>query len=63
MLHQLGADESLPRVAQERLWRRDFCDGAKLRQADLESGATHSGLLCATLWCNLNTYSARRGSK
>ena len=26
---------------QERLWQRDFCAGAKLRRADLESGALH----------------------
>ena len=29
--------------AQEQLERRDFCDGAKLRRADLESGASHIG--------------------
>ena len=28
---------------QERLWRRDFCDGAKLRRADLKSGESHIG--------------------
>ena len=28
---------------QERLWRRDFCNGAKLRRADLKSGASHIG--------------------
>ena len=28
---------------QERLWRRDFYDGTKLRPADIESGASHSG--------------------
>ena len=25
---------------QERLWRRDFCNGAKLLRADLESGVS-----------------------
>ena len=35
---------------QERLWRRDFDDGAKLRCIDLERGASHTGLvLCHTL--------------
>ena len=35
---------------QERLWRRDFVDGATLRHADLESGASHIGyVLCHTL--------------
>ena len=33
---------------QERLWRRDLYDGAKLRRANLESGASHNGL-CHTL--------------
>ena len=34
---------------QERLWRVDFCDGAKLRRADLDSGASHIGqVLCHT---------------
>ena len=28
---------------QERLWRRDLYDGAKLRRANLDSGASHSG--------------------
>ena len=28
---------------QEQLWRADFCDGTKLPQADLESGASHIG--------------------
>ena len=28
---------------QELLWRRDYCDGAKLSRADLESGASHIG--------------------
>ena len=28
---------------QERLWLPDFCDGAKLRRADLKSGASHIG--------------------
>lgn len=28
---------------QERLWWRDFCDGAKLRRVDLESGESHFG--------------------
>ena len=28
---------------QERLWWRDFCNGAKLRPADLESGGSHIG--------------------
>ena len=28
---------------QDLLWRRDFCDGAKLRRADLESGASNIG--------------------
>ena len=27
---------------QERLWRRDFCDRAKLRRTDLESGGSHN---------------------
>ena len=26
---------------QERLFRRDFCNGAKLRRADLSSGESH----------------------
>ena len=26
---------------QERLWRRNFCNGAKLPSADLESGVSH----------------------
>ena len=26
---------------QKRLWRRDFCDGAKLRRADLLSEQSH----------------------
>ena len=30
---------------QERLWRRDFCDGAKLRRADLLSEESHIGLM------------------
>ena len=30
-----------PVHTQERLWRRDFSDGAKLRRADLENGASH----------------------
>ena len=35
---------------QELLQRRDFCDGAKMRRADLESGASHIGyVLCDTL--------------
>ena len=35
---------------QERLWRRDFCDGAKLSRADIESGKSHVGeVLCHTL--------------
>ena len=34
----------------ELLQRRDFCDGAKMRRADLESGASHIGyVLCDTL--------------
>ena len=35
---------------QERLWRRDLCGEAKLRRADLKSGASHIGhFLCLTL--------------
>ena len=30
-----------PVHTQERLWRRDFSDGAKTRRADLENGASH----------------------
>ena len=30
---------------QERLWRRDFCDGANLRRADLLSEESHIGLM------------------
>ena len=30
---------------QEQLWQRDFCDGAKLRRADLLSGESHTGKL------------------
>ena len=42
---KLGRDKE-----EERLWRRDFYDGAKLRRIDLESGASHIGLvLCHTL--------------
>ena len=42
---KLGRDKE-----EERLRRRDFYDGAKLRRADLESGASRIGLvLCHTL--------------
>ena len=42
---KLGRDKE-----EERLRRRDFNDGAKLHLADLESGASHIGLvLCHTL--------------
>ena len=42
---KLGRDKEV-----ERLWRRYFYDGAKLRRADLESGASRIGLvLCPTL--------------
>ena len=30
-----------PIRTQERLWRRDFSNGAKTRRADLENGASH----------------------
>ena len=33
-----------PVHTQERLWRRDFSNGAKLRRADLENGASHLDL-------------------
>ena len=33
--------DKAPVHTQERLWRRDFCHGAKTRRADLENGASH----------------------
>ena len=33
-----------PVHTQERLWRRDFSNGAKLHRADLENGASHLDL-------------------
>ena len=33
---------------QERLWQRDFCDGAKMRHADLLRGESHIGKLCVS---------------
>ena len=39
------ATEIIPNRAsvytEQRLWRREFCDGTKLCGADLESGASH----------------------
>ena len=39
---------------QKRWFGRDFCNGPKLRHADLESGAWHIGNFCVTLWCSVN---------
>lgn len=50
--------------SQERLWWCDFCDGEKLRSADLESrGHILDSWFCAILWYSVNTYSAHNRSK
>ena len=41
----------------------DFCNGAKLRRADLESETSHTGWLTATLRWSVYKYSDRSGSK
>ena len=38
-----GPPDKASVYAQEQLGRRDFCDRAKLRRADLERGASHIG--------------------
>ena len=48
---------------KQRFWRRVFCDGATLRRANLESGASRiSDRFCAILWRRVNVYSVRRWS-
>ena len=50
--------------SQERLWWRNFCDGAKLRSADLKSrGYILDSWFCAILLYSVNTYSAHHRSK
>ena len=49
--------------SQERLWWCDFCDGAKLRSADLKSRWYILDRFCAILWYSVNTYSAHHRSK
>ena len=50
--------------SQERLWWCDFCDGEKLRSADLESrGHILDSWFCAILWYSVNTYLAHHRSK
>lgn len=50
--------------SQERLWWCDFCDGAKLRSADLECrGHILDSWFCAILWYSVNTYLAHHRSK
>ena len=46
----VGLDFYLSKSPWPWLWRRDFCDGAKMCRADLENGALHIGeVLCHTL--------------
>ena len=48
---------------QERLWRRDFCDETKLRPPKSKVERDIADRFCAILWCSVNIYSPRRGSK
>ena len=44
-------------------FRRDFCNGKKLRRANLESGSSHIGLVSATHRRRVDRYSDHCGSK
>ena len=44
----------------EPWFQRDFCEGTKLRLADLELS---DNWFCAIVWCSVNTYSDRHGGK